>query len=45
VPFGAVGVRAVLDQEDALGGAERGDLPHREGHVAADVHEDRRLGL
>ena len=43
VPLGAVRVGAVLDEEDALGGAQRRDLPDLEGKVAADVHEQRGL--
>ena len=40
-----MGVRAVLDQEDPLGAAELGDPLDLEGEVAADVHEERGLGL
>ena len=35
-------VRAILDQEDALAAAERGDALDVERDVAADVHEERR---
>ena len=42
VERGAVRVGAVLDQEDALGAAERGDPLDVERDVPADVHEERR---
>ena len=37
-----MGVRAILDQEDALAAAERGDALDVERDMAADVHEERR---
>ena len=44
VPVRAVGVRAVLDQEDALSSAELGDLLDLEGDVPADVDDERGAG-
>ena len=45
VPVGAVGVGAVLEQEDAVLAAEGGDPLGVEGDVAADVDEDGRARL
>ena len=43
-PLGAVGVGAVLEQEDPVVAAVGGDPLGVEGDVAADVDEDRGLG-
>ena len=45
VPLGAVGVGAVLEQEDPVVAAVLGDALGVEGDVAADVDEDRGLRL